>query len=78
MNTAHFEKLLRKKEQELQSNLAGLEGDARAAGESEVRDSMGDATTSQGTSESFVEGALVSQTLEQVRDALRLIQQATL
>jgi len=74
MNTEHFEKLLRGKERELQANLAGLEGEARASGESEVRDTTDDATSSQGTSESFEEGTLVSQTLEQVRDALRRLQ----
>jgi DnaK suppressor protein len=74
MNTEHFEKLLRNKERELQSNLTGLEDDERAAGEPEVRDSIDDATSSQGTSESFEEGTLVSQTLEQVQDALQRLQ----
>jgi DnaK suppressor protein len=74
MNTEHFKKLLRDKERELQSNLAGLEGEARASGEAEVRDSTDDATSSQGTSEAFEEAALVSQTLEQVRDALLRLQ----
>src|SRR5580693_2996818 len=73
MNTEHFRKLLRDKERELQSNLAELEGEARASGESEVRDSTDDATSSQGTSESLGEGALMSQTLEQVQDALQRI-----
>jgi RNA polymerase-binding transcription factor DksA len=71
MHTEHFKKLLLDKERELQSNLDGLEGEGRAAGEAEVRDSIDDATSSQGTSESFEEGTLLSQTLEQVRDALR-------
>jgi DnaK suppressor protein len=73
MNTEHFEKLLRKKERELRASLAALEGEARASGESEVRDSTDDATSSQGTSESLGEGALMSQTLEQVQDALQRI-----
>jgi DnaK suppressor protein len=70
MNIEHFKKLLRDKERELQSNLAGLEGEARASGEAEVRDTTDDATSAQGTSEAFEESALLSQTLEQVRDAL--------
>jgi DnaK suppressor protein len=74
MNTEHFKKRLRDKERELQSNLAGLEGEARASGEAEVRDSIDDATSSQGTSESFEEGTLVSQTFEQVRDALHRLE----
>jgi RNA polymerase-binding transcription factor len=73
MNTEHFEKLLRKKERELRASLAALGGEARASGESEVRDSTDDATSSQGTSESLGEGALMSQTLEQVQDALQRI-----
>lgn len=73
MNTEHFEKLLRKKERELRASLATLEGEGRVSGESEVRDSTDDATASQGTSESFEEGALMSQTLEQVQDALQRI-----
>lgn len=77
MNTEHFERLLRNKERELQSNLAGLEGEARGSGEAEVRDSIDDATSSQGTSESFEEGTLASETLEQVRDALHRIQDGT-
>jgi DnaK suppressor protein len=74
MNTEHFEKLLRDKERELQSSLAGLEGDARASGAAEVRDTTDDASSSEETSESLEEGALVSQTLEQVRDALHRIE----
>lgn len=74
MNAEHFEKLLRNKERGLQSHLAGLEGEARASGESEVRDSVDDAASSEGTSESFEEGAMVSQTLEQVRRTLRRLQ----
>jgi DnaK suppressor protein len=70
MNTESFGKRLRDKERELQSSLAGLEGEAHASGEAEVRDSTDDATSSQETSESFEEGIVVSQTLEAVRDAL--------
>ncbi len=73
MNTVHFEKRLRDKERELQSLLAELESEGRASGESEVRDFTDDATSSQATSESFEEGALLSQTLEQVQDALQRI-----
>jgi len=74
MNTEHFKKRLSEKERELQSSLAGLEGEARTSGEAEVRDSIDDATSSQGMSESFEEGTLVSQTLEQVRDALHRLE----
>lgn len=77
MRTEHFKKMLLDKERELQSTLDGLEGEGRAAGQAEVRDSIDDATSSQGTSESFEEGTLLSQTLEQVRDALRRLQDSS-
>jgi DnaK suppressor protein len=74
MNTEHLEKRLRDKERELQSSLAELESGARVLGEAEVRDTTDDATASEETSESFEEGAVVSETLEQVRGALRRLQ----
>ena len=74
MKTEHFKTLLVKKQRELLSSLAALEGEARASGEAEVRDSTDDATTSQATSESLDEAAVVTQTLEQVRDALQRIE----
>lgn len=77
MNTEHFEKLLRDKERELQSNLATLEGEGRASGESAVRDSTDDAVSSQATSESFEEGTLVSQALQQVQAALQRLRDGT-
>jgi DnaK suppressor protein len=74
MNTEYFEKRLRDKERELQSGLAELESEARASGEVEVRDTTDDATSSEETSESLEEGAMVSEMLEQVRDALHRLQ----
>jgi DnaK suppressor protein len=71
MNTEHFKKLLLAKRRELQASLAGLEGEASASGEAEVRDYTDAATASQGTAEAFEEGSIVSQTLEEVQDALR-------
>src|SRR5271168_5228129 len=70
MNIEHFKQRLQDKERELESSLAALEGEGRASGEAEVRDATDDATSSQATSESFDEGTVLSQTLEQVRDAL--------
>ena len=77
MNTEHFEKLLRKKERELESSLAGLQSEARASGEAEVRDTTDDATSSEETSESLQEAGVLSETLEQVRDALHRLQDGT-
>jgi hypothetical protein len=78
MHTDDLEKRLRDKERELQSGLAELESEARASGEAEVRDTTDDATSAEETSESFEEGAMVSETLEQVRDALRRLKTAAM
>jgi len=77
MNIEHFKKRLQDKQRELESSLATLESEGRDFGEAEVRDSTDDATTSQATSESFDEGTILSQTLEQVRNALDRIQNGT-
>jgi DnaK suppressor protein len=77
MNIQRFKQRLQDKERELQSDIARLEGEARDSGEAEVRDSIDDATTSQGASESLQEEALASQTLIQVQDALKRIEDGT-
>jgi DnaK suppressor protein len=74
MKITHYEKLLRSKELELQASLARLESEGRASGEAEVKDYSDNATSSQSTAEFFEEGSMVSQTLQQVRDALRRLQ----
>lgn len=74
MNTEHFKKLLLAKRRELRANLDTLKAEASASGAAEVRDSADDATASQGASEAFEEGSVVSRTLEQVQDALRRIE----
>lgn len=74
MKTEHFKTLLLKKQGELLASLAALGSDARASGEAEVRDYTDDATLSQGTSESLEEASVLTQTLEQVRDALQRIE----
>lgn len=77
MNTEHFKHLLEAKERELLSEIANLQEDARATGEAEVRDPTDDATVSRGASESLEEGAIASDTLTQVRDALKRIENGT-
>ena len=77
MNIAHFKDLLQVKERELLAEVARLEAEARGAGEAEVRDPIDDATSAQGTSESLEEGSLVSETLIQVQDALKRIEDGT-
>jgi DnaK suppressor protein len=77
MNTRDLEQKLREEERELLSDLTRFEREARVAGDREVRDSSDDATASQGTSEAFEEGTIVSQTLAQVQDALHRIENGT-
>ena len=77
MNTERFKQRLLNKERELVEEMGSLEHDARDSGEAEVRDSIDDATSSQGTSEALQEDVLLSQTLTQVRDALMRIEDGT-
>ena len=73
----HFKQRLLAKERELQAEIARFESEARISGEAEVRDSGDAATASLNTSEALQEGTVLSQTLVQVRDALRRIEQGT-
>jgi DnaK suppressor protein len=77
MNIEHFKRRLLDKERELQTNIARLEEEARSSGDAEVRDSIDDATSSQGTSESLQEETLERRTLIQVQDALKRIEAGT-
>ena len=77
MNTERYKQRLLDKERELVEEMARLEDEARDSGEAEVRDSVDDATSSQSTSEALEEDAVVSQTLIQVRDALKRIKDGT-
>jgi RNA polymerase-binding transcription factor DksA len=74
MNIERFKQRLHDKERELLSDVTRLGGEACVSGEAEVRDSADAATSSQGTSESLQEDTLASQTLIQVQDALRRIE----
>ena len=73
----HFKQKLQAKERELRADIARLEEEARDSGEKDVRDSTDDATSSQITSESLEEESLASQTLIQVQDALKRIENGT-
>jgi DnaK suppressor protein len=77
MNIQRFKQRLQDKERELLSEIARLEEEARGSGEAEVRDPIDDATSSQGTSEALQEETLASQTLIQVQDALKRIEDGT-
>jgi DnaK suppressor protein len=77
MNIDHFKRLLRDKESELASGIQRLQQEARESDETEVRDFADEATASQNKSQLLQEDGLRSQTLEQVRDALRRIDDGT-
>jgi DnaK suppressor protein len=77
MNTERFKQRLLDKERELVEEMERLEDAARDTGETEVRDTIDDATVSQSTSEALQEDAIASQTLTQVRDALKRIADGT-
>jgi len=71
MNNEHFKKLLLAKRREIQSTLRALEQEGSAPGEAEVRDTADEATASEGASDALAAATLLSQTLEEVQDALR-------
>jgi DnaK suppressor protein len=77
MNIEYFKERLHKKESELLANIERLEAEAHVSGEVEVGDYADVATTSQVVSDSLQEYTLASQTLVQVRDALRRIEDGT-
>ena len=77
MNLEHFRLKLLEKQRECQTAVAAFEAEGRVAGKPEVRDFTDDATVSQGVSEAFEEATIVSQTLEEVQDALRRIENGT-
>jgi len=66
----HLEPRLRLKEHEVLSTLAALEGDVRASGRAGVRDDTDTAASSENTSSSVEAAAVLSHTLQEVRDAL--------
>jgi DnaK suppressor protein len=74
MNTDHFRKLLLAKRRELQSRLTGLEREAAGTGEPDVADYTDTATNEQEASDSLEIATQLSQTLEEVQNALRRIE----
>jgi DnaK suppressor protein len=69
--------VLEKKRSDLLSDLARLKGEARDAGEAEVRDRTDDATAQQSSAEALEEVTLESRTLEEVEDALQRVADGT-
>jgi DnaK suppressor protein len=77
MNTDHFRKLLLAKRRELQSRLAGLEQEASAPADAGVVDYTDTATNEQEASDSLEIATKLSETLEEVQNALRRIEDGT-
>ena len=73
MNIPHLKTRLTAKQRELQEDISRLGNEARASAATGVRDTMDDAVSSEAASESLQEGALASQTLLRVQDALQRI-----
>jgi DnaK suppressor protein len=74
VNIERFKQRLLDKERELVSDITRRATEARASGEPDVGDHADAATSSEGVSEALQEDTLASQTLVQVRDALRRIE----
>jgi len=77
MDFGRFKQQLAEKEHELVSGISRLEGEARESREAEVEDIIDEATSSEGKSATFQESSQAWQTLVQVREALRRIDQGT-
>lgn len=74
MKTDHFKKLLVNKRRELQSALRTLEQEGSAPAEAETGDYSDAAVNDQESSDSLERATVLSQTLEEVQDALRRIE----
>lgn len=77
MNSQRFKQRLLEKEQQLLADIARLQTSAREAREAEVGDPIDQVTSSEGKAVAFEESGLEYQTLTQVRDALRRIEDGT-
>jgi DnaK suppressor protein len=69
--------ILEQKQRDLLASLARMRGEARAAGESEVKDDTDAASDSEISAETLQEASLESTTLEQVEDALKRVADGT-
>ncbi|MEP6960572.1 MAG: hypothetical protein ABI995_00735 [Acidobacteriota bacterium] len=77
MTHLDFHLKLLEKQSECWAGLAALEKVERRTGQGAVRDSMNEASASQRTSEALAETTILSQTLEDVEDALRRVDAGT-
>ncbi len=77
MDLAHMKARLLEKERELLSDTKRLEDEARLSGEPEVGDAADAAVSDEEVAETLQQESQASQTLSQVRDALRRIEDGT-
>jgi DnaK suppressor protein len=77
MNTALFKQRLLAKQKELLERIAAASNEGRQARSAEVEDTADEATSSELKSTAFAVGTLETKTLEQVRTALRRIEDGT-
>ena len=69
--------VLREKRSELLADMARLKGEAREAGEAQVRDGTDEASADEASGEALEEVTRESRTLEQVEDALKRVADGT-
>jgi DnaK suppressor protein len=74
MDTQRFKQRLLARERELIDDIARFENEARESRAAEVEDPIDQVTSSENKAASFLESTLAAQTLKQVRDALRRIE----
>jgi DnaK suppressor protein len=73
MDIQHFKQRLLARERELVDDIARFENEARESRAAEVEDPIDQVVSSENKAASFQESTLAAQTLKQVRDALRRI-----
>ena len=77
MDIERIRKRLLAREQELIAEITRFEDEARDSRAAEVEDPMDQVTSSENKAASFQESTLAAETLKQVRDALRRIEDGT-
>ena len=75
IDTAHFKQLLLDKERDLLSDIDRLTTEARDARDAEVEDPIDEVNSSESRTAAFQESTIEMRTLQEVRDALRRIEQ---
>jgi DnaK suppressor protein len=77
MDIERLKRRLLEKEAELASNIARFQTEARDSGQAEVEDPADTAVSSNNKETAFYESSIEFRTLEEVRDALRRIDEGT-